>query len=250
MLCWCWMNVDYVALHGGDICFNVPFAMTRFQPRNSSLTIGKISSLIKTSGLNERPGPFQHDVFSILWYLGVLLSSQISLLWHVVHWKKWPCFCEALRLEMQVKRFELFREDIACRHNAVAFVSFCRVCEGGQCWMLHCQDVRDLVELTVDRMDVYHLVPFRNYWLLDAPQSAFIPYRHLHPASLARLLSCIATWILFDFSGFLGHVDSDCAALMTSDIRWERFSWNFALCSFVKAECRLGHAHKHTQIIF
>ncbi|CAE7947502.1 GIP, partial [Symbiodinium sp. KB8] len=36
---------------------------------------------------------------------------------------------EALRLEMQVKRFELFRED-----------------------------VRDLVELTVDRMDVYHLV--------------------------------------------------------------------------------------------
>lgn len=116
--------------------------------------------------------------------------------------------------------------------------------------MLHCQDVRDLVELTVDRMDVYHLVPFRNYWLLNAPQSAFIPYRHLHPASLARLLSCIATWILFDFSGFLGHVDSDCAALMTSDIRWERFSWNFALCSFVKAECRLGHAHKHTQIIF
>ena len=164
--------------------------------------------------------------------------------------KKWPCFCEALRLEMQVKRFELFREDIACRHNAVAFVSFCRVCEGGQCWMLHCQDVRDLVELTVDRMDVYHLVPFRNYWLLNAPQSAFIPCRHLHPASLARLLSCIATWILFDFSGFLGHVDSDCAALMTSDIRWERFSWNFALCSFVKAECRLGHAHKHTQIIF
>lgn len=36
---------------------------------------------------------------------------------------------ETLRLEMQVKRFELFRED-----------------------------VRDLVELTVDRMDVYHLV--------------------------------------------------------------------------------------------
>lgn len=36
---------------------------------------------------------------------------------------------EALRLEMQVKRFELFRED-----------------------------VRDLVQLTVDRMDVYHLV--------------------------------------------------------------------------------------------
>jgi len=36
---------------------------------------------------------------------------------------------ESLRLEMQVKRFELFRED-----------------------------VRDLVELTVDRMDVYHLV--------------------------------------------------------------------------------------------
>eukprot|EP00403_Amphidinium_massartii_P003517 CAMPEP_0178375006 /NCGR_PEP_ID=MMETSP0689_2-20121128/2665_1 /TAXON_ID=160604 /ORGANISM="Amphidinium massartii, Strain CS-259" /LENGTH=1208 /DNA_ID=CAMNT_0019994985 /DNA_START=84 /DNA_END=3710 /DNA_ORIENTATION=+ len=36
---------------------------------------------------------------------------------------------ETLRLEMQVKRFELFREDI-----------------------------RDLVELTVDRMDVYHLV--------------------------------------------------------------------------------------------
>jgi hypothetical protein len=70
--------------------------------------------------------------------------------------------------------------------------------------MLHCQDVRDLVELTVDRMDVYHLVPFRNYWLLNAPQSAFIPYRHLHPASLARLLSCIATWILFDFSVFLG----------------------------------------------
>ncbi|CAJ1366504.1 unnamed protein product, partial [Effrenium voratum] len=36
---------------------------------------------------------------------------------------------EVLRLEMQVKRFELFRED-----------------------------VRDLVELTVGRMDVYHLV--------------------------------------------------------------------------------------------
>eukprot|EP00927_Polykrikos_kofoidii_P029109 TRINITY_DN25220_c0_g1_i1.p1 TRINITY_DN25220_c0_g1~~TRINITY_DN25220_c0_g1_i1.p1 ORF type:complete len:1284 (+),score=182.52 TRINITY_DN25220_c0_g1_i1:164-4015(+) len=36
---------------------------------------------------------------------------------------------ESLRIEMQVKRFELFRED-----------------------------VRDLVELTVDRMDVYHLV--------------------------------------------------------------------------------------------
>lgn len=36
---------------------------------------------------------------------------------------------ETLRIEMQVKRFELFRED-----------------------------VRDLVELTVDRMDVYHLV--------------------------------------------------------------------------------------------
>ena len=36
---------------------------------------------------------------------------------------------EMLRLEMQVKRFELFRED-----------------------------VRDLVELTVGRMDVYHLV--------------------------------------------------------------------------------------------
>lgn len=112
--------------------------------------------------------------------------------------KNWPCFCEALRLEMQVKRFELFREAIACGHNAVSLFHFCRVCEGGQCWMLHCQDVRDLVELTVDRMDVYHLVPLCMCFFFGA-QSPSIPSRHLHPAHKFIILRCYLHPLIFLF---------------------------------------------------
>lgn len=62
--------------------------------------------------------------------------------------------CEALRLEMQVKRFELFRE-------AGLGLPAQQKSPPPQRTLVVAQDVRDLVELTVDRMDVYHLVPWK-----------------------------------------------------------------------------------------
>ena len=116
--------------------------------------------------------------------------------------------------------------------------------------MLHCQDVRDLVELTVDRMDVYHLVPLCMCCFFWCSISLYSIQAFTSCSQVYYLALLLASFLIFLF--FLGRVDCDCAvALMTSDIhivRWERFSWNFALCSFVKAECRLGHVH--TQMFF
>ena len=89
---------------------------------------------------------------------------------------------KALRLEMQVKRFELFREVFIIGNFLFFFFCVC-VCVcffaaylqflQSSLFQPHFvvgqrshkepsirQDVRDLVELTVDRMDVYHLVPW------------------------------------------------------------------------------------------
>lgn len=57
-----------------------------------------------------------------------------------------------LRLEMQIKRFQLFREELVLGRAGCQRVSSAGL--GAVVRETHCQDVRDLVELTVAKMEM------------------------------------------------------------------------------------------------
>lgn len=101
------------------------------------------------------------------------------------------------------------------------------------------QDVRDLVELTVDRMDVYHLVPWKT-WIkrLDLTQGSPWMLTNLLAPLVASFSCCLVVPFSWCFSIFVKINSWD-----SNGIRWERSSWNSALCFFVKVECRSGHRH-------
>lgn len=86
---------------------------------------------------------------------------------------------------------------------------------------MHRQDVRDLVELTVDRMDVYHLVPFCMYWLLSARQSASYCI-HTCASCFAPTFMLLQSCLLASTSGgsaFLGILH--CALLWRPSAGWD-----------------------------
>ena len=112
-------------------------------------------------------------------------------------WTNWPCFCEALRLEMQVKRFELFREAIAFTMQFPLF-PFCRVCDGGP--MLNVALSGRARFGRADRWQDGRLsFGALPHALVGAFQSGSIPFTHLHAASLTRFLCSVPSWIFLIF---------------------------------------------------
>lgn len=124
------------------------------QPRSSSPTIEKISNLIKTSGLRERWMFFLCFVKS---FKTTFLSPHSWKFWRHCAWrcKSSALNCSERSLVLAVSCVFSFLLAYLQSLQSSSFQPHFLV---GQPFIR--QDVRDLVELTVDRMDVYHLVPW------------------------------------------------------------------------------------------